>query len=121
MKFAIAIIVASRRVSRAIACEIPAKALLTRIAATITTIQPSAPLCTWTPSASATIRMISAWIAAVSAERTICESTIESREAGVARKRSTTFRSRSAIIDMPLQVAPKNAFITTIAGARNVM
>jgi hypothetical protein len=25
------------------------------------------------------------------------------------------------IIDMPLQVAPKKAFMTTIAGARNVM
>ena len=55
------------------------------------------------------------------ADRTICDSTIESRDAGVARKRSTTLWSRSAIIDMPLQVAPKKAFITTIAGARNVM
>ncbi len=53
------------------------------------------------------------------ADRTTSDSTIESREAGVARKRSTTFRSRSPIIDMPLQVAPKNEFMTTIAGARN--
>ena len=29
-------------------------------------------------------------------------------------------RSRSAIIPIPLQVAPKNEFMTTIAGARNV-
>ena len=33
----------------------------------------------------------------------------------------STLWSRSLIIDMPLHVAPKNAFITTIAGARNVM
>ena len=57
----------------------------------------------------------------MNAERTICDSTIESRDAGVARNRSTTLRSRSAIIDMPLHVAPKKAFMTTIAGARNVM
>ncbi len=74
-----------------------------------------------TPSASETTRITTAWIAAVRAERTICESTSENREAGVARNRSTTLCSRSAIIDMPLQVAPKNAFMTTIAGARNVM
>ena len=64
--------------------------------------------------------MTSAWIAAVNAERTTCDSTIERRDAGVARNRSMTLRSRSAIIDIPLQVAPKKAFITTIAGARNV-
>ncbi len=74
-----------------------------------------------TPSATDTSRITTAWIAAVSAERTICDSTIEKREAGVARKRSTTLWSRSLIIDIPLQVAPKNAFMTTIAGARNVM
>ena len=85
------------------------------------TSQPSTPVCTRTPSAKATTRMITAWIAAVSAERTICERTIAKRDAGAARKRSTTLWSRSLIIDMPLHVAPKNAFITTIAGARNVM
>jgi hypothetical protein len=121
MKFATAIIVASRRVSSAIAWEIPAKALFTRIAARMITPQPSIPVWMCTPSAYETTRMITAWIAAVIAERTICESTIERRDAGVARNRSTTLWSRSAIIDMPLHVAPKNAFITTIAGARNVM
>ncbi len=55
-----------------------------------------------------------------SAERTICESTSANRLAGVARIRSTNLRSRSAIIDIPLQVAPKKAFMTTIAGARKV-
>ena len=121
MKFATAIIVASRRVSSAIACEMPANALFTRIAARMITSQPSAPVWMRTPSAVATSRMITAWIAAVSAERTICERTSEKRDAGVARNRSTTLWSRSAIIDMPLHVAPKNAFMTTIAGARNVM
>ena len=58
-------------------------------------------------------------IAAVRAERTICERTIDRRDAGVARNRSTTLWSRSAIIDMPLHVAPKNAFITITPGARN--
>ncbi len=121
MKFATAIIVASRRVSNAIACETPANALLTRTAARMIVSQPSAPVCTRTPRPYETSRITTAWIAAVSAERTICESTSENREAGVARKRSITLWSRSAIIDMPLHVAPKNAFMTTIAGARNVM
>ncbi len=121
MKFATAIIVASRRVSRAIACEIPANALLTSTAATMIVSQPRMPVWTRTPSASATTRITIAWIAAVRAERTIWERIRENREAGVARKRSTTLWSRSAIIDMPLHVAPKNAFMTTIAGARNVM
>ena len=95
MKFATAIIVASRRVRSAIACDTPANELLTRIAARMITTQPAAPVCTRTPSASETSRMITAWIAAVSAERTICESTIANREAGVARKRSTILWSRS--------------------------
>ena len=77
MKFATAIIVASRRVSSAMACEIPANALLTRIAATMITIQPSAPVWMRTPSASATSRITTAWMAAVNAERTICDRTIE--------------------------------------------
>ena len=121
MKFATAIIVESRRVRSAIACEIPAKALFTSIATARMTSQPSTPVRMCTPSAIETRRMISAWIADVKAERTTCDSTIESLDAGVARNRSTTLRSRSAIIDMPLQVAPKKAFMTTIAGARNVM
>ncbi len=65
--------------------------------------------------------MITAWIAAVIAERTICEMTIDERRTGVVRKRSITSRSRSWIIAIPLHVAPKKAFMTTIAGARNVM
>ena len=63
--------------------------------------------------------MIRAWIKAVSPERTTCESTIESRLAGVARKRETTLRSRSLIIAIPAQVPPKKAFMTTIPGVRN--
>ena len=121
MKFATAIIVASRRVSSAIACEIPANALLTRIAARMITSQPSDAGVDAHAERERDEQDDSAWIAAVNAERTICESTSENRDAGVARKRSTTLWSRSLIIDMPLQVAPKNAFMTTIAGARNVM
>ena len=121
MKFASAIIVASRRVRSAIPCESPAKALFTRIAARMTITQPATPACTRTPSATATTRMITAWIAAVSAERTICERMIaRAGSPGVARKRSTNLWSRSLIIPIPLQVAPKNEFMTTIAGARNV-
>ena len=52
---------------------------------------------------------------AVSAERTICETTSETRLTGVARKRAITSRSRSLTIAIPLQVAPKKAFMTTIA------
>ena len=44
-----------------------------------------------------------------------------SRLAGVARNRSITPRSRSVIMPIPLQLAPKNACITTIPGARKVM
>ena len=65
--------------------------------------------------------MISAWIVAISAARMTCEATSANRLTGVARKRGITSRSRSEIIAMPLHVPPKNAFITTIAGARNVM
>ena len=65
--------------------------------------------------------MITPWIAAVRAERTICERTSESRDAGVARKRSTNLRSMSKTIPIPLHEALKNAFMTTIAGARKVM
>ena len=43
----------------------------------------------------------------------------QSRLAGVARNRETTFRSRSVIIAIPAHVPPKNAFITTIPGVRN--
>jgi hypothetical protein len=120
MKFASAIIVASRRVSNAIPCEMPENALFTRIAARTTIAQPAAPVCTRTPSASATTRMITAWIAAVRAERTICERMIANRLAGVASSRSTNLWSRSKIIPIPLQVAPKKEFMTTMAGARKV-
>ena len=65
--------------------------------------------------------MIVAWIAAVIAERTIWETTSDDRRTGVVRNRSITSRSRSWIIAIPLHVAPKKAFITTIAGARKVM
>jgi len=63
--------------------------------------------------------MTSAWIIAVSPARTICDSTIESLLTGVVRKRSITERLRSSIIDMPLHVAPKKAFMTITPGARN--
>ncbi len=86
----------------------------------MTITQPAAPACTRTPSGTATTRMITAWIAAVSAERTICDRMIANRLAGVARTRSMNLWSRSLIIPIPLQVAPKNEFMTTIAGARNV-
>ena len=65
--------------------------------------------------------MITPWMTAISAERTICETTREIRLTGVARKRGSTSRSRSLIIAIPLQVAPKKEFMITIAGARNVM
>ena len=97
----------------------PPNADASSAAARNTTSQPSAPPCTRTPSASPTTRITSAWIIAVKPARTICESTIERRLTGVVRKRSTTERSRSSIIDMPLHVAPKNAFITITPGARN--
>ena len=58
---------------------------------------------------------------AVTAARTTWEATSAVRLTGVARKRGITSRSRSVIIAIPLQVAPKNAFMTTIAGARKVM
>jgi len=63
--------------------------------------------------------MINAWISAITPPRTTCEKTIANRDAGVARNRETTFRSRSVIIDIPDQVPPKNAFMTTIPGVRN--
>ena len=65
--------------------------------------------------------MMIAWMNAISPERTTCESTIESRLAGVARNRSTTCRSRSVIIAIPAHVPPKKAFMTTIPGRRNSM
>jgi len=65
--------------------------------------------------------MIRPWIIAISPARTTCEAMSAKRLTGVARKRGITSRSRSLIIAMPLHVPPKNAFITTIAGARNVM
>jgi hypothetical protein len=120
-KLAAAIIVASRRTSSAIPCEMPANTIATSAPITSTTSQPAAPPCTRTPSASPTSRMISACTIAVSPARTTCERTIDRRLAGVARNRDTTLRSRSVIIDMPAQVPPKNAFMTTIPGNRNSM
>ena len=99
----------------------PANALFISIAASSTTAQPAAPACTRTPSSSATSRMMIPWISAVSAERTIWETTSDTRLTGVARKRGITSRSRSLTIAIPLQVAPKKAFMITIAGARNSM
>ena len=60
MKFATAIIVDSRRVTSAIACETPANALFTSIAIPRITSQPSTPVLMWTPRASETRRMIRA-------------------------------------------------------------
>jgi hypothetical protein len=45
----------------------------------------------------------------------------DERLTGETRKRSTTPRSRSSIIGMPLQPAVKNAVITTTPGARNAI
>ena len=91
----------------------------TKAAATSNTTTPGAPPCTRTPRARPTTRMTIAWMKAISPERTTCERTIESRLAGVARKRSTTWRSRSVIIAMPAHVPPKKAFMITIAVAMN--
>ena len=62
------------------------------------------------------------WITAVNAERTICETTSDTRLTDVGRKRGITSRSRSLTIAIPLHVAPKRkAVMITIAGVRKVM
>ena len=120
-KFAVAIIDASRRSSSATPFEKPENTIASSADAAQTTSQPSRPPCTRTPSASPTSRRISAWRTAVMPARATCERTIARRDAGAARKRSTTWRSRSLIIAIPDHVPPKNAFMHTIPGVRNSM
>ena len=64
-------------------------------------------------------RMMIVWITATMPVWSTCETIRALRRVGVARKRWITPRSRSSIIDMPDQVAPKNAVMTTIPGVRN--
>src|SRR6266480_1949181 len=64
MKFAIAIIVASLRTSSAIPCDSPANAEFISAAASSTTITPRTAVCTRTPSAIETTRMIVVLLAA---------------------------------------------------------
>jgi len=120
-KFAVAIIDASRRSRSATPFEKPANTIASSADATSTTSQPSTPPCTRTPRASATSSRIRAWRIAVMPARATCESTIARRDAGAARKRSTTWRSRSLIIAIPDHVPPKKAFMHTTPGVRNSM
>jgi hypothetical protein len=120
-KLAAAIIDASLRTSRAMPCERPANAIARRAAAPSTTSHPAMPPCTRTPSARPSDRSRSAWITAMIPARTTCERMIASLEAGAARKRSMTWRSRSLIVAMPDQLPPKKAFMQMIPGVRNWM
>ena len=58
---------------------------------------------------------------AVTPARTTWERMIASRDAGAARKRSITWRSRSEIIAIPDHEPPKKAFMQMIPGVRNSM
>ncbi len=117
MKLATAIMVASCRVSSAMPFEMPEKAAATRPAASRITTQPSTPPFV-APSARPTSRMISACNIAVTADCRTRAAISAERRTGVARKRSTTPRSRSSIVPMPAQVPEKNAVITAIPGVR---
>jgi hypothetical protein len=111
----------SRRISSASPLESAPKPVPSRPASTIRTTTPPTPPPKLAPTTSARPMMISAWIAMLSELCSTRPLISALRRTGETRKRSTTPRSRSSIIDIPPQPAENTAVIMTTLGARNAM
>ena len=110
--------VSSLRASRAMAIDRPPIAQASRIELPIMVATPATPPGRLAPTARPSATMIRDWMSTTTASWPKGPAISDDRRAGETRKRSSTPRSRSLMIPIPLQPAVKSAVMTTMPGTR---